>query len=145
MEDMRKAFETNKMRAMIESVSYTGSAFGSNESGESVFFNQRLVNKVGLEMGDIVEAHSIPNYEDKRTETPWRAIRVAVVGKGDLYATPPTVPAEDQIKEYLRNEGYAMTVSELAEILSFTDEEIEKCLSEDKNFTLVPAYIWSGV
>jgi len=144
MEDMRKAFETNKMRAMIESVSYTGSAFGSNESGESVFFNQRLVNKVGLEMGDIVEAHSIPNYEDKRTETPWRAIRVAVVGKEDLYATPSTVQAEDQIKDYLRKEGYAMTASELAEILSFTDEEIEKCLSEDKNFTSVPAYIWSG-
>ena len=77
MEDMRKAFETNKMRVMIESVSYTGSAFGSNEDGDSVFFNQRLVEKVELEMGDIVEAHAIPNYEDKRHETPWRAIRVS--------------------------------------------------------------------
>jgi len=53
MEDMRKAFETNKMRVMIESVSYTGSAFGSNEDGDSVFFNQRLVEKVELEMGTL--------------------------------------------------------------------------------------------
>lgn len=72
-----RAFETSKMVVMIESVSYTGSGFGSNENGEGVFFNQRLVEKVDLEMGDIVEAHAIPNYEDKRDVTPWRAIRVA--------------------------------------------------------------------
>ena len=67
--EMKKSFETNMMKVMIESVSYTGSAFGSNEDGDTVFFNQRLVEKVALEMGDIVEAFAIPNYEDKRAAT----------------------------------------------------------------------------
>tara|TARA_R110000823_G_scaffold187374_1_gene319636 strand:- start:1194 stop:1727 length:534 start_codon:yes stop_codon:yes gene_type:complete len=78
MEQM-KPFETQMMNVMIESVSYTGSAFGSNEQGATVFFNQRLVDKVSIDIGDIVEAYVIPNYEDKRDETPWRAIRASVV------------------------------------------------------------------
>ena len=144
---MRKAFETEVMRVMIEDMSYTGSAFGSNEKGDSVFFNQRLVDKISLEIGDIVEAHTIPNYEDKRHETPWRAIRVAVVGKEDPIALPPNRQEEEQIriKDFLRDEGYAMTISELADHLTGIPEDvIEKYLIEDKNFTPVPAYTWVG-
>jgi hypothetical protein len=144
MEEMRNKFETTLMRAMIEGISHMGSAFGANEQGEAIFFNARLVDKVGLEMGDIVEAHTIPNYEDKRDVTPWRAVRVNVVGKEDPYATQSNSD-EQQIKEYLRNEGYAMTASELVEILSVTEEEVVKCLDADENFTSVPAYVWSGV
>ncbi len=102
MEDMNRTFETTLMQAMIEGISHMGSAFGANEKGEAIFFNARLVDKVGLEMGDIVEAHTIPNYEDKRDVTPWRAVRVRVVGKEDLYATQSN-SHEQQIKEHLRN------------------------------------------
>ena len=144
MEEMRNKFETTLMRAMIEGISHMGSAFGANEQGEAIFFNARLVDKVGLEMGDIVEAHTIPNYEDKRDVTPWRAVRVKVVGKEDPYATQSNSD-EQQIKEYLRNEGYAMTASELVEILSVTEEEVVECLDADENFTSVPAYVWTGV
>ena len=77
MEEMRKAFETRNMCVMIESVSDSGSAFGSTDVGESVFFNKRLVEKVELDIGDIVDANVIPNYEDKRHSIPWRAVRVS--------------------------------------------------------------------
>jgi len=144
MEEMRNKFETNLRQAIIEDRSHMGSAFGANEKGEAIFFNARLVDKVGLEMGDIVEAHTIPNYEDKREATPWRAVRVRVVGKEDLYATQSNSD-EQQIKEHLRNEGYAMTASELAEVIEVTEEDVVKCLDADENFTSVPAYVWSGV
>ena len=144
MEEMRNKFETNLMQAIIEGISHMGSAFGANEKGEAIFFNARLVDKVGLEMGDIVEAHTIPNYEDKREATPCRAVRVRVVGKEDLYATQSNSD-EQQIKEHLRNEGYAMTASELAEVIEVTEEDVVKCLDADENFTSVPAYVWSGV
>jgi len=140
--NMRKAFETDVMRVMIEDMSYTGSAFGSNEKGESVFFNQRLVNKIALEIGDIVEAHTIPNYEDKRHETPWRAIRVAVVGKEDPVAEKSV--DQTRIKEYLKGEGYAMTVAEIADHLSLAQGAVLRALGEDKNFASVPAYTWIG-
>lgn len=144
MEEMRNKFETNLMQAIIEGISHMGSAFGANEKGEAIFFNARLVDKVGLEMGDIVEAHTIPNYEDKREATPWRAVRVRVLGKEDLYATQSN-SYEQQIKEHLRNEGYAMTASELAEVIEVTEEDVVKCLDADENFTPVPAYVWSRV
>ena len=144
MEEMRNKFETNLMQAIIEGISHMGSAFGANEKGEAIFFNARLVDKVGLEMGDIVEAHTIPNYEDKREATPWRAVRVKVVGKEDLYATQSD-SYEQQIKEHLRNEGYARTASELAEVIEVTEEEVVKCLDADENFTSVPAYVWNRV
>ena len=85
------SFETNKMRVMIEGLTYTGSAFGSNEAGDSVFFNQRLVERVSLDVGDIVEAHTIANYEDKRAETPWRAIRVSAEKQSSPEEVAPEV------------------------------------------------------
>jgi len=70
------AFQTKQLRVMIDDMSMAGSAFGSCENGETVFFNQRIVSRVCLEVGEIVETHVIPNYEDKRPEVPWRAVKV---------------------------------------------------------------------
>jgi hypothetical protein len=75
--EMNKSFETKAMNVMIEDVTVAGSAFGSNEDGDTVFFNARLVERMKLDFGDIVVAAAIPNYEDKRAETPWRAVRVS--------------------------------------------------------------------
>lgn len=81
--EMNTTFETKAMNVMIEDVTVSGSAFGSNEDGDTVFFNARLVERMKLDFGDIVCASAIPNYEDKRAETPWRAVRVsAVQGSG---------------------------------------------------------------
>lgn len=121
--ETNKAFETNKMRVMIEGLTHTGSAFGSNEAGDTVFFNQRLVEKVALEIGDIVEAYAIPNYEDKRDETPWRAIKVDIATPNVLGETVPEVLARTaaQLDEEVLNllgedsgEAYC-TTAELAD------------------------------
>ena len=77
MSDMNTTFDTIAMRVMIETITAMGSGFGINEKGETVFLNGRLVEKVGLDMGDIVEAHVIPNFEDKRQSIPWRAVKVS--------------------------------------------------------------------
>ena len=76
MNDMNTTFDTTKMRVMVETISAMGSGFGMNEEGETVFLNGRLVEKVGLDMGDVIEAHVIPNFEDKRQSIPWRAVQV---------------------------------------------------------------------
>lgn len=78
MKELSTAFDTTKMRVMIESIAATGSAFGTNEDGDTVFLNRRLVDKVGLEMGDVVNADAVPNYEDKRESIPWRGVRVSM-------------------------------------------------------------------
>ena len=69
-------FNTHEMLVLIEDVSYTKSAFGVNESGDIVFFNSRLVSKMDIDIGDEINAHCIPNYEDKREIVKWRCISV---------------------------------------------------------------------
>ena len=68
-------FSTEQMLVIIEDVSYTNSAFGVNECGDSVFFNSRLVKKMALDVGDEIVAQCIPNYEDKRAKVKWRCVR----------------------------------------------------------------------
>ena len=118
--DTNTTFETNKMRVMIEGLTYTGSAFGSNEAGDTVFFNQRLVERVSLEVGDIVEAHAIANYEDKRAETPWRAIRVSAEKKPVEEVEQPKVRSaaelDQEIMHLLRDDEVSYwTSSDLAD------------------------------
>ena len=78
---MTNNFHTNtkkkkkKMMVLIEDVSYANSAFGVNESGDSVFFNSRIVTKMDLEIGDKIFSHCLPNYEDKRAKVKWRCLR----------------------------------------------------------------------
>lgn len=101
------SFQTQQMRVMIDDMSQAGSAFGSAENGEVVFLNQRLVERMSLEIGDIFEAYVIPNYVDKRKEVPWRAVKVVRdAGKPDEYqAIVPAEPARtaSQLDEEILN------------------------------------------
>jgi hypothetical protein len=72
-------FNTEKMLVLIEDVSHANSAFGVNESGDSVFFNSRIVTKMDLEIGDEIFAQCIPNYEDKRAKVRWRCVRTQLL------------------------------------------------------------------
>ena len=75
-----KAFETTPMNILVEEISTTKSAFAVNEDGDIVFLNARLVERMGIDPGEILLGHCIPNYEDKRDHTPWRCIRVEHIG-----------------------------------------------------------------
>lgn len=74
--ETKKKFQSEQMEVLVEELTYSDSAFGSNEEGDGVFFNQRIVQAMDLEVGDEVTAHCIPNYPDKRDEIPWRCIRI---------------------------------------------------------------------
>ena len=97
------SFQTHKMRVMIDDMSQAGSAFGSSENGDVVFFNLRLVERMALEIGDIVEAHVIPNYEDKRQDVPWRAIKVIRDAPVEEVVTTAIVRTATQLDEEIFN------------------------------------------
>jgi hypothetical protein len=112
---MNKEFNTTKMRVWIEYLSATGSSFGSNEDGNTVFFNKRLVDRVGLTVGDVVDADVIPNFEDKRETIPWRAVRVSLHQQKNV-GIPSVGKIEQEIYTLLANEDQEYwTVEELGE------------------------------
>mgnify|MGYP003630168342 FL=1 len=69
-----------KIKIVVDDVTTVGSAFAATSEGEAVFINARIVNAVKIKHGDILEAHVLPNYEDKRASVPWRAMRASVQG-----------------------------------------------------------------
>ena len=77
--ETKSKFRTKPMKVLIETYTYSGSAFGVNEHGDLVFFSRRLVKAVSLDEGDVVSANCIPNYSDKRDCVPWRCIKCQIV------------------------------------------------------------------
>lgn len=67
---------TKQVQILVEYVTDTGSAFAVTPQGDTVFLNARLVNRMNVEAGDVYNAFLLPNYPDKRDDTPWRAMRV---------------------------------------------------------------------
>ena len=71
---------TETMEIFVDEVTQTGSAFGATKEGEAVFINRRITNALNLEHGDKLSACVLPNYEDKRDDVPWRALKAEIIG-----------------------------------------------------------------
>ena len=129
----RTAFETHPMRIMVEDISVAGSAFASNEEGDTVFLNKRIVDRLALEGGEILMAQCIPNYEDKRDLIPWRCIRASVLD------VVPSIPLSERIKEYMSNLDTEydefMSAGEVADALMMPTEvdAVQKYFDSDEN------------
>tara|TARA_R110002072_G_scaffold1484_8_gene12296 strand:+ start:243 stop:713 length:471 start_codon:yes stop_codon:yes gene_type:complete len=74
-----KSFSTTDFYVMIEDMTTANSAFGVTDDGETVFFGQRIVDKIKINSGDFVEAQCVPNYADKRDHIPWRCVRATKI------------------------------------------------------------------
>ena len=62
--------QTRKQQILVEYLTDTGSAFAVTPHGEQVFLNRRLVEKMNLEGGEVLDAFLLPNYPDKRETIP---------------------------------------------------------------------------
>ena len=75
--ETQKKFNLQEMPVLIEARSDTDSAFGVNEQGEEVCFSSRLVKRMDVREGDEVVAHCVPNYQEMKSQTPWRCIKIS--------------------------------------------------------------------
>ena len=125
---MSQLFESTKVPAIIDVLTYSGSAFAVNEQGEQIFVNARIVDRCDLAEGSEVFAYIVPNYEDKREHIPWRALRVEVPRKIDMVSGIQTITSvkdpkkdpswlEERIFELLVSEDSYWTTVEIAEHL----------------------------
>ena len=69
-----------KTKIVIDERSYAGSAFGSTQEGDRVYIKANLIDDADAYEGAICDALLIQNFEDKRTISPWRAIRLVETG-----------------------------------------------------------------
>lgn len=95
-----------------------GSAFAVCEDGEQVFISPKIVEITGIDTGDYVTAHCIPNGEGRAVR--WKAVRVDVAEKFIPAAkAPPVGPAEPLAERVAHSllEDRAWTATQLADHL----------------------------
>ena len=70
---------TEEANIEIDFITHSGSAFGICANGDQVFLNARIMNRMELQEGDICKALLLENFDDKKTVTPWRVVRVSPI------------------------------------------------------------------
>ena len=131
---------TEVKEVIIEETTYSDSAFGVTEEGDGVFFNSRIVQKMGLKGGQTVQAYLVPNFSDKRDSIPWRAMRVEVTHEQENIEVVPTT-LRDRIHRLLKGDmTYMWTLTEIAEELEEDVKVVEKLLAEDKSIMSTTVY-----
>jgi len=131
---------TEVKEVIIEETTYSDSAFGVTEEGDGVFFNARIVQKMGLKGGQTVQAYLVPNFSDKRDSIPWRAMRVEVTHEQENIEVVPTT-LRDRIHRLLKGDmTYMWTVTEIAEELEEDVKVVEKLLADDDQVMSTTAY-----
>lgn len=133
---------------LIDGVTYAGSAFGVLiETGEQVFLNKRIVEKIGLVEDQVVRATLIPNYEDKKQNIPWRAIHVEVDTEGEAAPEPePTIDNTQRILALLDEHGPLRTSTIAKEIGLTVDEAGTLCMGmfASKKIAMADVYAEPG-
>ena len=149
---MTQSFNTTAMPVIVDGITNSNSAFGATEEGEAVFFNTRIVQRMNLEEGQMVYAHCIPNYEDKRDQIPWRCIRVeegmdSDAVEGYLHA----MDREDRkdkrhdiaiVKKFFEDNDEVWTLEEIASETKLSEDTVESVLELRPDlFKEVTAYV----
>jgi hypothetical protein len=111
---------TEVIEAVVDQITYTNSAFATSvTTGEVVFVNSRIVNAVGLQIGDTRNFFVIPNYPDKQAQVAWRAMRVEC--DADKLRTAPATAAPRKIIKDLLDDNNPMTVQKIMDKTGFNE------------------------
>lgn len=76
---MKSQLKFERSKICVDVLTYSNSAFGFNETGDAVFINSRIVEKMDLAEGMVVYGVCIENFDDKKRDVPWRAVRVDLI------------------------------------------------------------------
>ena len=130
---------TEVKEVIIEETTYSDSAFGVTEEGDGVFFNARIVQRMGLKGGQTVQAYLVPNFPDKRDSIPWRAMRVEVThDQENIEVVSHTLL--DKIHRLLKEDNGYWTLTELAEELDEETDVVRTVLINDKSIMSTLVY-----
>ena len=79
---MNDVTNINLQEIFIVNIIVSGSGFAQvADSGANVFIPASVVNGAQLQVGERVDAVLVPNMNEMRERTPWRAVRVPRQGK----------------------------------------------------------------
>lgn len=94
---MNDATTINLQEIFIVNIIASGSGFGARaDNGDQVFIPASVVNGAQLQVGEQVDAVLVPNMNEMRAKTPWRAVRVPRDGV-ELPPLPKNLTGHDPV------------------------------------------------
>ena len=130
--------DINLQEIFIVNIIASGSGFAQMAgSGEAVFIPASVVNGAQLQVGERVDAILVPNMNELRERTPWRAVRVPRDGV-ELPPLPKVLTGHDPVSgKSLDQMCYdaLLASSRDAEIAYMTTREVADELNSDMKMT----------
>ena len=125
----------NLQEIYVVNIIESGSGFAEiAESGDSVFIPASVVNGAQLQIGEQVNAVLVPNMNELRAKTPWRAVRVPRAGV-ELPPLPENLTGHDPVSGQSLDQRCYDTLEEASsegDISYMTTAEVAAELNVDK-------------
>ena len=127
---------TEIISAVVDTLTENGSGFATTETGEAIFINARIMQKMNLKEFDEIDAYVVPNYPDKQNRIKYRATRVNKE-QTDL-GTPPDL--EEKIRRLLKEDTGLWSLREICEELAEEEQVVYDTLIKMKQVVRTDAY-----
>lgn len=130
--------DINLQEIFVVNIIASGSGFAQMaDSGEAVFIPASVVNGAQLQVGERVDAVLVPNMNELREKTPWRAVRVPRDGV-ELPPLPKNLTGHDPVSGRSLDQmcfDALVAASREAEIAYMTTREVADELNADMKMT----------
>ncbi len=127
---------TEIIPAVVDTLTENGSGFATTETGEAIFINARIMQKMDLKQFDEIDVYVVPNYPDKQDQIKYRATRVNKE-QTDL-GTPPDL--EEKIRRLLKEDTGLWSLREICEELAEEEQVVYDTLIKMKQVVRTDAY-----
>ena len=127
---------TEIIPAVVDTLTENGSGFATTETGEAIFINARIMQKMDLKQFDEIDVYVVPNYPDKQDQIKYRATRVNKE-QTDL-GTPPDL--EEKIRRLLKEDTGLWSLREICEELAEEEQVVYDTLIKMKQVVRIDAY-----
>ena len=127
---------TEIISAVVDTLTENGSGFATTETGEAIFINARIMQKMNLKEFDEIDAYVVPNYPDKQDRIKYRATRV---NKEQIdLGTPPDL--EEKIRRLLKEDTGLWSLREICEELAEEEQVVYNTLIKMEQVVRTDAY-----
>ena len=127
---------TEIISAVVDTLTENGSGFATTETGEAIFINARIMQKMNLKEFDEIDAYVVPNYPDKQDRIKYRATRV---NKEQIdLGTPPDL--EEKIIRLLKEDTGLWSLREICEELAEEEQVVYDTLIKMEQVVRTDAY-----
>lgn len=127
---------TEIIPAVVDTLTENGSGFATTETGEAIFINARIMQKMDLKQFDEIDVYVVPNYPDKQDQIKYRATRVNKE-QTDL-GTPPDL--EEKIRRLLKEDTGLWSLREICEELAEEEQVVYDALIKMEQVIRTDAY-----